>query len=129
MYHMSYAQTNNKIHIQSHPSTYFEQSPSKIYLEHNAIGIELQLHVPEVLSIGYKTVKAHYEYYLTFFNSSVPKQGPMSDEDHPQQLHEMYSNQIQLYPNILSPAHYAAHHAAIILQQQFQELSKDLQFP
>ena len=129
IYHMFYTQINNKIRIQSHLCTYFEQSPSKIYLEHDAIGIELQLHVPEVLSMGYKTLKAHYQYYLTLFNSSVPEQGPKSDQDHLQQLHELYSTQIQLYPSVLSPAHYAAHHAAMILQQQFQELSQDLQFP
>ena len=54
MYHMSYAQTNNKVRIQSHPSTYFEQSPSKIYLEHDAIGIELQLHVPVIQSMAHR---------------------------------------------------------------------------
>ena len=96
MYHMSYAQTNNKICILSHPSTYFKQSSSKIYLEHDAVGI--QLHVPEVLSMGYKTLKAHNEYYLTLFNSSLPQQAFTSDEDHLQQLQELYSNQIQLYP-------------------------------
>lgn len=79
--------------------------------------------------MGYKTLKAHYEYYLTLFNSSLPQQAFTSDYDHLQQLQELYSNRIQLYPNVLSPVHYAAHHAAMVLQQQVQELSKDLQFP
>ena len=128
MYHLSYTKTNNKIHIQTHPSTYFEQSPSQIYLEHDAIGIKLQLHVPEALSMGYKTLKAHYLYYLKLFHNSVPEQGPMSDEDHLRQLYETYSTQIQLYPNVLSPAHYAAHHAAMILHNSFNSCPKTYSF-
>lgn len=129
VYHMSYAQSNIK--IQQHPATYFEHASSELYLEHDAIGIELQLHVPEVVSMGQKTLKAHYEYFLTLFNQTVPKQGSSSKEDHLQTLLSLYLHQIELHPNcdILSPAHSATHHAAMILEQQILELSRDIKFP
>ena len=127
MYHMSHAQQNIK--IQQHPPTYFEQTDSKLYLEHDAIGIELQLHVPEVVSMGQKTLEAHYSYFLTLFNQTVPTRGPSSMEDHLQKLLHLYLHQIDLHPTILSPAHSATHHAAMTLERKILELSKDMKFP
>ena len=128
MYHMSHAQQNH-VKIQMHPATYFEEASSDLFLEHEAIGIELQLHVPEVVAMGHKTLKAHYEYFLTLFNASVPVQNLTPIEDHLQQLLILYQENIDKYPNLLSPAHTATHHAAMVLEQQILELSKDLKFP
>ena len=69
------------IQIQEHLSTYFEASHSDVYLDHDAIGIELQLYVPDIVSMGFKTFMTHYKYYLSMFNVTVPKvynkyQGP-----------------------------------------------------
>ena len=121
-WHISYAQQNNQLKIQAHPSTYFEASSSDIFLEHDAIGIKLQLHVPEIIAMGSKTLQAYYDYYLTMFKVSIPSQDLKLDNGYLQHLQNLYEETLKLYPNDLSPVHQATHQAAMVLQQQILEL-------
>ena len=129
IHHLSYAEQNHQIQVQSHPATYFEQSEVDIFLDHEAIGWELQLHMPEVIMMGHKTLFAHYKYFLTLYNQSVPQQASATDEDYLKTLQALYQHNWELYPNLLSPAHAATQQAAEMLQQQIAELTKDQKFP
>ena len=80
--------------------------------------------------MGHKTLFAHYQYFLTLFNQSVPQQAnSTTDEEYLQTLLALYQHNWELYPNLLSPAHAATQQAAEVLQQQISELSKDQKFP
>ena len=126
---VSHAQENHQIKVQSHPATYFEQSNVDIFLDHEAIGLELQLHMPEVIMMGHKTLFAHYQYFLTLYNQSVPQQAGATNEDYLKTLQALYQYNWELYPNLLSPAHAATQQAAEMLQQQIDELTNDQKFP
>ena len=129
IHNVSYAQLNHQVKVQSHPATYFEQSNVDIFLDHEAIGLELQIHMPEVIKMGHKTLFAHYKYFLTLYNQSVPEQASASDEDYLKTLQALYQYNWELYPHLLSPAHAATQQAAEMLQQQINELTKDQKFP
>ena len=118
IHNVSYAQLNHQVKVQSHPATYFEQSNVDIFLDHEAIGLELQLHMPEVIMMGHKTLFAHYKYFLTLYNQSVPEQASASDEDYLKTLQALYQYNWELYPHLLSPAHAATQQAAKMLQRQ-----------
>ena len=80
MWHVSMAKHNNKIQIQAHLSTYFEASHGDVYLDHDAIGMELQLYVPDIVAMGSKTLMAQYKYYLSMFNPIPTGGGPFGPQ-------------------------------------------------
>ena len=119
MLHVSHVHARNKhLGVQAFPSTFFQPAGKQVFVQHDSIGIELSLHIPEILSMAEEALYHHKKYYVLLELGNKWMQRNQSVE-------EIYSILLSARP-WKKPLHYALDAMAEQVQQRINSLNNDL---
>ena len=63
MLHVNHVHARNKhLGVQAFPSTFFQPAGKQVFVQHDSIGIELSLHIPDILSMAEEALYHHKKY-------------------------------------------------------------------
>ena len=119
MLHVHRVHARNKhLGVQAFPSTFFQPAGKQVFVKHDSIGIELSLHIPEILSMAEEALYHHKKYYVLLELGNKWMQRNQSVE-------EIYSILLSARP-WKKPLHYALDAMAEQVQQRINSLNNDL---
>lgn len=115
--HIAHAK-NTQLGVQAFPSTYFQPAGKQLYVQHDSIGIELSLHIPDIIRMAEEALYHHKKYYVLL---------ELGEKWHyrNQSIEDIYSILLSVRP-WKKPLHYALDAMANQVQQRINSLNNDL---